>query len=145
MQNFMGYYPPDNQGNLYLPWGNGAVSFIDALDVGRAAAVTLAESGHEGRAYTLTGPAAFGIEEAAATMSRASGRKITYVDVPEPTAKSAMLGAGMPEWMTDAMMDLHAIDKAGYAAAVTADVAELTGRPGRSFEEFVAENAASRK
>jgi len=145
MQNFVGYYPPDKEGVIYLPWGTGAASFIDALDVGRVAAVALTSGGHAGKAYALTGPAAFGIAEAANAIGNATGRTIRYVDVPEAAARSSMLGAGMPEWMTDGMMELHAIDKAGYAAAVTDDVATLTGKPARSFAEYAAENAASWK
>ncbi len=118
-------------------------SFIDALDVGRVAAVALTSNGHAGKAYTLTGPTAFGIAEAAATIGKVTRRVIRYVDVPEAAARSAMLGAGMPEWMTDAMMELHAIDKAGYAAVVTDDVAKVTGKPARSFADYAAANAAS--
>lgn len=145
MANFAGYYPPDKEGAIYLPWGDGKASFIDERDVGRVAAVALTEDGHTGKAYTLTGPAAFGIAEAAATIGRVSGRKVTYVDVPEAAAKSAMTGAGLPAWMADAMLELHAIDKAGYAAVVTDDVAELTGTPARSFDDYAAEHAAKWK
>ncbi len=143
MQNFVGYYPPDASGTIYLPWGDGVASFIDAVDVGRVAAVALTEPGHAGKAYTLTGPAAFGIAEAAATLGRATGRAIAYVDVPEAAARAAMLEASVPAWMADAMLELHAIDKAGYATVVTDDVARLTGTPPRSFAEFAAANAAA--
>ena len=143
MQNFIGYYPPDASGTIYLPWGDGAASFIDAVDIGRVAAVTLTQSGHAGKAYTLTGPAAFGIAEAAATIGRAAGRTINYVDVPEAAARAAMLEAGVPAWMADAMLELHAIDKAGYASIVTDDVVRITGTPARSFAEFAAANAAA--
>lgn len=142
MQNFLGYYPPDASGTIYLPWGTGAASFIDAVDVGRVAAVALTESGHAGKAYTLTGPAAFTIAEAAETLSRVAKRKITYVDVPESAARKGMLDAGVPAWMADAMLELHAIDKAGYAAVVTDDVARITGTPPRSFAAFAEANAA---
>jgi uncharacterized protein YbjT (DUF2867 family) len=142
MQNFTGYYPPDKDGVIYLPWGEAACSFIDGRDVGRVAALALVEDGHAGKAYTLTGPAAFSIKEAAATIAKVSGRKISYVDVPEAAAKGAMLGAGMPEWMADGMMELHGIDKAGYASLVNDEVAKLTGTPARSFEDFAKEHAA---
>lgn len=142
MQNFTSYYPPDAEGVIYLPWGGAAVSFIDAVDVGRVGAVALTEPGHARKAYTLTGPAAFTLREAAATLSKVTGRTITYVDVPEAAAKSAMVGHGMPGWMVDAMMELHAIDKAGYAAVVTDDVANVTGSAPRSFESFATDNAA---
>lgn len=145
MQNFASYYPPDAEGVIYLPWGNAAVSFIDGRDVGRVAAVALTDAGHAGKAYTLTGPAAFTVAEAAATLSIVSGRKITYVDVPEDAARGAMLGMGLPAWMVDAMMELHAIDKAGYASVVTDEVAKITGTPARSFADFAKEHAASWK
>ena len=53
-----------------------------------------------------------------------------------------MLDAHMPVWMTDGMLELHAIDKAGYAAAVTDDLAKLTGTKGTTFLEFARANAA---
>lgn len=142
MQNFTSYYPPNAEGVIYLPWGQGACSFIDGRDVGRVAAVALTGPGHAGKAYTLTGPAAITIGDAAATLGKVAGRNVTYVDVPEAAAKSAMLGLGMPEWMVDAMMELHGIDKAGYAAVVNDEVATLTGSPARSFEDFAKEHAA---
>ena len=142
MQNFLSYNMPDAEGVIYLPWGNAACSFIDARDIARVAAVALTEAGHAGKGYTLTGPAALNISEAAATLSRVTGRKISYVDVPEAAARGAMLGLGMPEWMVDGMMELHAVDKAGHAALVDGEVARITGMPARSFEEFARENAA---
>ena len=142
MQNFLGYYPPDAEGKIFLPWGDAACSFIDGRDVGRVAAVALAEPGHAGQAYTLTGPAAFTIAEAAAILGEASGRTVAYVDVPESAARSGMLAAGVPAWMADAMLELHAIDKAGYAAEVNDNVAKLTGTPARSFAEFAKEHVA---
>ncbi|MFY0526230.1 hypothetical protein ACN28I_24880 [Archangium gephyra] len=58
------------------------------------------------------------------------------MDVPEAAANKAMLDMGMPAWMVDAMMDLHGIDKAGYAAEVMDAV---------SFAQFARQHAASWK
>ena len=143
MQNFIGYYGPDAEGAIYLPWGEGACSFIDAVDIGRVAAVALTEKGREGKAYTLTGPRAFTIGEAARVIGDVTGRAVRYVDVPEDAARQAMLGAGMPSWMVEAMLELHAIDKAGYAAVVTDEVEKLTGARAQSFEDFAKRSAAS--
>ena len=140
MDNFVSYYPPDKEGAIYLPWGNGACSFIDARDVGAVAAACLTSSGHEGKAYVPTGPEAFTIAQAAATLSEVTGRNIKYVDVPEAAAKKAMLDMGLPAWMVDGMMELHAVDKAGYAAIVTDDVKTLTGQAPRSFRDFARDN-----
>jgi uncharacterized protein YbjT (DUF2867 family) len=142
MDNFLGYYPPDAQGNIVLPWGSGACSFIDARDVAAVAAAALTREGHAGKAYTLTGPEAITIAQAADTIAEVTGRTIKYIDVPEDAAKKAMIGHGAPAWMAEAMGELNAIDKAGYAAAVTPAVKEITGRSPRSFAEFARDYAA---
>src|SRR6266536_55767 len=64
MQNFINYFPP-RDGTTYLPWGNGKASFVDARDIAAVAAEALTSDGHEGKTYTLTGPAALGIAEVA--------------------------------------------------------------------------------
>src|SRR5207249_919185 len=43
---------------IYSSAGNGAVSHVDVRDLAAVGAAVLAESGHEGQAYDLTGPAA---------------------------------------------------------------------------------------
>ncbi len=56
--------------------------------------------------------------------------------------RQAMLGAGVPAVYTESLLELYAIMKAGYTAAVSPDVEKLAGRPARSFEEFARDNAA---
>jgi uncharacterized protein YbjT (DUF2867 family) len=143
MENFIGYYPPAPDGNIYLPFGQGAVSWIDGRDVAAVAVAALLGHGHEGKAYTLTGGEALTVEQVAAQIAEASGRTVRFVDVPEEAARSAMLGMQLPEWMVNAMMELHGIDKAGYAAAVTPTVQEITGSAPRTFQDFARENAAA--
>ena len=142
MENFLNYYPPAPDGNIYLPWGDGACSFIASEDIGRVAAAALLEPGHENKAYTLTGPTALTIGDAAAVLGAVSGRAIHYVDVPEAAAQKAMLDMGMPAWMVDGMMELHGIDKAGYAAVVTDEVQAITGAAPLSFLAFAQKHAA---
>jgi uncharacterized protein YbjT (DUF2867 family) len=142
MENFLNYYPPAPDGNIYLPWGDGACSFISAVDIGRVAAAALTEPGHANKAYTLTGPAALTIGDAARAIAEVTGRAVHYVDVPEAAAKKAMLDLGMPAWMVDGMMELHAIDKAGYAAVVNDTVQAVTGHAPLAFPAFARKHAA---
>lgn len=142
-ENFINYYPPGTDGNIYLPWGNAACSFMAAADIAAVAARALTTPGHEGKAYVLTGPEAITIAQAASEIAKVSGRKVAYVDVPEAAAQEAMLGAGMPAWMVTAMIELHAIDKAGYAAEVTGTFSELVGRPATTFRTFAEQRASA--
>jgi uncharacterized protein YbjT (DUF2867 family) len=136
MSNFINFYPPDATGSIYLPWGTGACSWVDAADVGAVAATVLRGTGHAHATYTLTGPAALTIRDVASALSAATGRTIRYVDVPEDTARRTMLEFRVPEWLVDALMELHAVDKLGRKAAVTTIIQDVLGRPPRSFADF---------
>lgn len=140
MQNFTQYYsaPIRQEGRFYMPLGDGKVSYVDARDIASVAATVLTDESeqHYGKAYTLTGPEAVGGNEAAQALSEATGRPVQYVDVPEDAARQAMLASHMPTWMTDALLELHAISKAGYAAGTTTTVQDITGRPPHTFQQF---------
>src|SRR6266480_5845813 len=79
MQNFITYFPP-RDGTIYLPWGNGKASLVDARDIAAVAAEALTSEGPEGKTYTLTGPAALGIAEVASILSEVAGREINDGD-----------------------------------------------------------------
>jgi uncharacterized protein YbjT (DUF2867 family) len=140
MQNFITYFPPRG-GAIYLPWGNGKASFVDTRDIAAVAAQVLTTDAHEGKTYTLTGPAAHGIEELAQILSEASGSNIRYQDVPESAARDGMLEAGLPQWQVDALMELHAINKQSRWSAVTSDIENVTGKPAIEFTQFACNHA----
>ena len=140
MQNFINYFPP-RDGVIYLPWGNGRASFVDTRDIATAAAEVLITRDHEGKTYTLTGPAALGIAEVANILSEAAGREINYVDVPESAARDGMLQAGLPQWQVDALMELHAINKQNLWSTVTSDIEEVSGKPPIEFAQFARDHA----
>jgi uncharacterized protein YbjT (DUF2867 family) len=135
MQNFITYFPP-HDGTIYLPWGNGKASFVDTRDIAAVAAEALTSDGHEGKTYTLTGPAALGIAEVAAILSETADREIYYVDVPESAARDGMLQAGLPQWQVEPLLELHATNKQNRWTAVTADVEKVTGTPPIDFAQF---------
>ncbi|QNF32309.1 SDR family oxidoreductase [Adhaeribacter swui] len=143
MQNFITYEGASilQEGKIYQPLGTGKVSYIDANDIAAVAQVVLTQPNYYGRILDISGPEAISVEEVAAILSRVSGRTITYVDVPEEAARQAMSSHHMPEWMINAMLELNQTLKAGYGANVTNTVAQITGRPARTFTEFAQNNA----
>ena len=140
MQNFFTYFPPRN-GAIYLPWGNGTASFVDTRDIASVAAKVLTSDGHEGMIYTLTGPATLGIADVARILSEVTGREFKYVDVPESAARDGMLQAGVPQWQTDLVMELHAVNKQNRWSAVTSDIAKVTGTSPTDFAQFARDHA----
>ena len=85
-----------DDGVIRGPAGDGRVAAVAQDDVASAVtAVLLASVAHEGRTYSLTGPEALTLTEAAATMSRVLGRHYAFVDetVEEAYASRAVYGA----------------------------------------------------
>jgi len=140
MQNFFTYFPPRN-GAIYLPWGNGTASFVDTRDIASVAAKVLTSDGHEGKVYTLTGPATLGIAEVARLLSEMTGREFKYVDVPEGAARDGMLQAGIPQWQVELVLELHAVNKQNRWSAVTSDIEKVTGAPPTDFAQFARDHA----
>jgi uncharacterized protein YbjT (DUF2867 family) len=140
MQNFFTYFPPRN-GAIYLPWGNGTASFVDTRDIASVAVTVLTSKGHEGKIYTLTGPAALGIVEVARILSEMTKREFKYVEVPGAAARDGMLQAGVPPWQVDLVLELHAVNKQNRWSAVTSDIEKVTGTPPTDFAQFARDHA----
>jgi uncharacterized protein YbjT (DUF2867 family) len=130
-------------GAIYEPAAEGASSFVDTRDIAEVAVATLTEEGHNEKIYTLTGPAALTRAEVAATLSRAIGKKVAYVAVDDAALRSAMAAA--PSSLVELMSVLYGYVRQGYTAAVTSDIAKVTGKPARDFASFSADYAASWK
>jgi uncharacterized protein YbjT (DUF2867 family) len=137
-------------GRFTFPAGGAAVSWIDARDIAAVAERTLLDEGHDGRAYALTGPEALDLPTTAQTLATAAGRRIEYEDVSvadaiagRSSADTMSFAASAPDgWTAEILADVYERVRAGRFAAVTDDVARVTGRPARSLERFATEHAA---
>jgi uncharacterized protein YbjT (DUF2867 family) len=112
------------------------VSYLDARDVGRVAAHVLTESGHEGRAYDLSGPEPVTHEEIAEVLTRVLGRTIRFIPIDEEEYRQRWLAAGVPEEEAEAWVDISRYFRTGACSTVTTAVQDLTGRASTSLAEF---------
>ncbi len=80
-----------------------------------------------------------------AAIERRRGKPVKHVDVPAEAAKQAMLRNGMPTWLVDGLLAVHARTKGGATAFVSQAFEQVTGRKGRTVEAWFAENAAAFK
>ncbi|WP_114778377.1 SDR family oxidoreductase [Botryobacter ruber] len=138
MQNYYKYFGDTikKENAFYLPTGNAQVALVDSRDVATTAVAVLTGTGHEGKAYELTGPEAISNEQVAALLSQVTGREINYVEVPAEKAREAMVARHMPEKLADAMVELYSAYKAGFGTRVTNTVAEVSGREPYTFQLF---------
>jgi uncharacterized protein YbjT (DUF2867 family) len=125
-----------SEGRIYQPFKDGRLGMIDARDIGEVAAKVLAEEGHEGKVYTLTGPAAISFYDVAQALSEVLGKEVSYVPIPLEKAKEAMLDMGLSEWRADVLIEYAKAHSEGYSNFTTEDAEQLTGHPATSYKEF---------
>lgn len=136
-QNYLGLPTIKTQGAFYLPLGDAKISLVDTRDIASVAVEALTKSGHEQKAYDITGPEAISSAEVAEILSNVTGQRISYVSVSDEDARKGMLGAGMPEWLVNMIIELYEVQRAGYMAEVSPIVERITGRKPISFAQFV--------
>ena len=149
-QYFQNFLTPRNQqtvrtqGALFMPFGTCRVSYIDTRDIAEIAArVALApDTAHHGKAYVLTGAESPSMAEVAQALGEALGKPVSYVAVEPEKTRQALLGAGLPPLMVDAMLGWFAYCRAGRAERVLEDAQRLLGRKPRSLREFVQDHVS---
>lgn len=117
--------------------------FVDLDDVAAVAVRALTAGGHEGRVLELTGPVSLPLAEAAAVLSRATGRVVTYAEVSTDEFCAGAVAAGMPPAEAAGLAALFAELLDGRNAPVTGTVREVLGREARSLEQFATDAAAA--
>ena len=138
-QNFApGFYLEsiNKMGGIFLPAAEAKTSFIDARDIGAVAAAALAEDGHEGKEYNLTGPEGLDHYEACAILSDVAGREISYTPISDDDLRGALGATGMPPAAVEEMVRLYQIVCEGSCEIVTNDVESVLGRPATSFAQY---------
>ena len=128
-------------GELALPVGDVPEPFVDADDVAAAIVAALAEPGHEGRTYEVTGPRMLTFAQAVAEIGAASGRQVAYVTVPAADYAEALAGAGVPPEVRELLLYLFAEVLDGRNASLTDGVRQALGRPPRDFADYATDAA----
>src|SRR5215212_4529764 len=68
-------------GKIYGTFKAGRLGMIDARDIGEVAAKVVTQQGHDGKVYTLTGPAAISFDDVAEPLKDVLGRDVDVAHV----------------------------------------------------------------
>jgi uncharacterized protein YbjT (DUF2867 family) len=143
MQNILRFAPTVRaSGEFVGSLNQGKVAMIDVDDIAAIAATALTTSAHVGKTYVLTGPEALSYPDVAERLARILGRAVTYRDTPLEVMRAQLLASGMPAWHVDVQVDFSTALRAGHASIVTNIVEAVTGKPARTFEQFIQEHRA---
>jgi uncharacterized protein YbjT (DUF2867 family) len=131
------------RGAIAVPAGEGRSSFIDVRDVAASAAAVLMTDRFDSNAFNLTGPEALSYYDAAAVISKVTGRTLSYTPVDDDTFIHMATRAGLSRDYAVFLASIFLPVRQGWTAGVTADVPTLTGKRARSFEHYVMDHAAA--
>ncbi|MEV6492417.1 NAD(P)H-binding protein [Actinoplanes sp. NPDC051633] len=125
------------------PNGYGTQGVIDPRDIAEVAARALTSDAYLGQVLTLTGPELLSVPDVAARLGEILGRTIATVDVPLDAYRQGLLDRGLdPVFVESAVSGSKLIADGGYAR-LTGDVAQVLGRPPRTFAAWAYDHRGS--
>jgi uncharacterized protein YbjT (DUF2867 family) len=119
------------------PYADVPTAPIHERDVAAVAVRALLEEGHEGAEYVLTGPESLSHREQVAAIGEGIGRPVRFEEISPEEARCEL---PFPAPALDMLLKAWAA-ALGHPALVTSTVAEITGRPARTFRDWVADHA----
>lgn len=118
--------------------GRGRISAATRADYAEAAAAVLTAGGHAGKVYELGGDEAFTLDELAAAISAATGRRVGYTDLPADGFARKLAEAGVPAELAHVLVDADVAMSRGEMFTDSGDLRRLIGRPTASPAEAIA-------
>jgi uncharacterized protein YbjT (DUF2867 family) len=120
--------------------GGAARSLIHERDIAGVAARILADGGHTGAKYVLTGPEAVTQADQARILAEATGLPVTWEEAPaEEVAELLAAFAGNRAFADHAIAYWASL--VGRPEPVTGDVEKITGNAARSFRDWARDHA----
>lgn len=119
------------------PYAEAPTAPIHEQDIAAVAVRTLLEDGHEGKDYVLTGPESLTQREQVVTIGEVIGRPLRLEEISPDEAHREL---GFPAPALSMLLNAWAA-AVGQPALVTSKVEEITGRPARTFRDWVMDHA----
>jgi uncharacterized protein YbjT (DUF2867 family) len=142
MTNALRWLPQLRAGDVVrAPFAHVRSAVTDPADIAAVAAVALTAQGHASRVYEVSGPQALTPADQVAILGQALGRDLRFEALTDEEARAEM-NATTPAKYVDAFFDFYvggALDESKVLPTVRA----VTGRPPRTFTQWVAAHAGA--
>lgn len=142
------------EGVIREPYGGRKSAPVHESDIAAVAAVALAEGGHGGQAYRITGPEVLTPRDKIRILAEATGRDLAFVELTPEQTRREWIEEGVPPdlLLLQVMGDADARTRVEFllrvyggdheiGRTVTDAVEKVTGRPALTFAQWAAENA----
>lgn len=139
LQNFNTFWIQgiNKNDHINLPAGDAKVSFIDARDISEVAAKLLLNDKYDNLDFDLSGLNSYSHDQVAQSISKVSGREVSYNDIEPSVLKDQLISSGLPIDYVDFLILIFGYLKEGYNSKLTDNVEKITGHKARSLEDYV--------
>ena len=117
--------------------GQGRIASAARADYAEAAAAVLTQESQAGRIYELAGDESYTLGELAHEIHRQSGKAVAYQDLPENEFKTALLGAGLPDFLATLLAESDVGAAKGGLFDDGRQLSALINRPTTPLTELV--------
>jgi ergot alkaloid biosynthesis protein len=140
MENFVGDHPhaksARERGEIVSATGDARVGFIDPDDIAEVAVRALTDPTPHDTEHVITGPEALSYADVAATLTEIGGRPVRHRAIDEDALAAYHEEHGLPADYARFLAGLDTAIANGAEDRTTGTVADVTGRPPRSFRDF---------
>jgi uncharacterized protein YbjT (DUF2867 family) len=106
--------------------------------------VTLTKAGHHEKKYVITGGQAISYRQATEIIGSTIGKQLRFVDETPEQSRVRRQREGYPPKIIESALAISAYQRAGgKTETITSVVADLTGKPPRTLQEFVRDHTAA--
>ena len=140
-RNFLMWAGDSANGVIRAPWLDVKLPVVDPDDIAAAAVAVLTAATPAGGSYSITGPEALSVADQTAIAAEVLGRDLQVEQLDLDVAKSQAFPVGTPDFVVDSVFGAFGPD--ADVLPVSGDVQVLTGRPARTFAQWVARNTAA--
>jgi NAD(P)H dehydrogenase (quinone) len=131
------------EGVIRGPADEGRVAAVARDDVADVAVAVLTGEGHAGETYDITGIEAFTLGEAAAELSRATGRHITFEEETVEEAFASRQSSGAPDFMIEGWVTTYTAIAAGDLEGISDCVERFCDREPQRLLDWLRANPES--
>lgn len=131
------------EGVIRGPADEGRVAAVARDDIADVAVEVLTGAGHEDQAYDITGVEAFTLAEAAAELSRVTGRHITFEEETVEEAFESRRPSGAPDYMIEGWVTTYTAIANGELETVSDCVERFLDREPQRLGDWLRANAES--
>lgn len=120
-----------------VPRPDATIAMVDARDAAEVAAAVLLGGDHRGEKVLITGPESLSYRDCADRIGATVGKEVTYEQISPEQAYQQFEAAGFPDWLCGGLVALQQKYDTEGLNQLSDTVPRLTGKPARTFTDFL--------